>query len=72
LNLKKKLQSLPIKSLVLSRKVLEERKFLEDKFNILTQKLRIGLNKIEETKDIIKIICNLKGDLNDTKTLQRL
>ena len=53
---KKKLQSLPRKSLVLSRKFLEERKFLEDKVNILTQKLKIGLNKIEEIKGIIKII----------------
>ena len=69
---KKKLQSLPRKSLMLSRKVLDERKFLEDKVTILTQKLRVGLNKIEEIKGIIKMVCDLKGDLNDSKNFTKI
>ena len=68
---KEKLKSLPRKSLVLSRKVLDERKFLEDKVGILTQKLKVGLNKIEEIKGIMKMICNLKGDLNDSKNFKK-
>ena len=68
----KKLKSLPRKSLMLSRKLLDERKFLEDKVSILTRKLREGLNKIEEIKGIIKMICNLKGDLNDNKNFTKV
>jgi hypothetical protein len=68
---KKKLKTLPRKSLMLSRKVLYERKFLEDKVQILTQKLKVGLNKIEEIKGIIKIVCSLKGDLNDCKNFKK-
>lgn len=68
---KDKLKTLPRKSLVLSRKVLDERKFLEDKVGILTQKLKVGLNKIEEIKGIMKMVCNLKGDLNDSKNFKK-
>ena len=57
---------------MLSRKVLDERKFLEDKVTILTQKLRVGLNKIEEIKGIIKMVCDLKGDLNDSKNFTKI
>jgi len=69
---KKKLKTLPRKSLTLSRKVLDERKFLEDKVSILTKKLRVGLNKIEEIKGIIQMVCNLKGDLNDSKNFTKI
>ena len=69
---KKKLKTLPRKSLILSRKVLDERKFLEDKVTVLTKKLRDGLNKIEEIKGIIKMVCNLKGDLNDSKNFTKV
>ena len=62
-----KLKLLPRKSLMLSRKVLEERKFLEDKVEILSKKLRDGLNKMEEIKGIIKMIISLKGDVDDSK-----
>ena len=69
---KKKLKVLPRKSLNLSRKVLDERKFIEDKVQILSQKLRVGLNKIEEIKGIIKMVCSLKGDLNDSKNFTKI
>ena len=71
LDFKKKLKTLPRKSLILSRKVLDQRKLLEDKVQILSNKLRVGLNKIEEIKDIIKMLLSLKGDLNDSKNFTK-
>ena len=68
---KKKLKTLPRKSLTLSRKVLDQRKLLEDKVQILSNKLRVGLNKIEEIKGIIKMLLSLKGDLNDSKNFKK-
>lgn len=68
---KKKLLSLPRKSLTLSREVLKERKFLEEKIEILNKKMRVGLNKIEEIKQTIEMIVNLKGDLNDSKNFKK-
>ena len=68
---KKKLKTFPRKSLQLSRKVLDQRKLLEDKVQILNTKLRVGLNKIEEIKGIIKMLFSLKGDLNDSKNFTK-
>jgi len=44
---------------------------LEDKVQILNTKLRVGLNKIEEIKGIIKMLFSLKGDLNDSKNFTK-
>ena len=68
---KNKLKLLPSKSLTLSKTVLSQRKNLEDKVQILSQKLKVGLNKMEEIKGIIKMVLNLKGDLNDSKNFTR-
>ena len=68
---KKKLMTLPKKSLQLSRTVLNQRKYLEEKVQILSEKLKIGLNKVEEIKGIIKIVLSLKGDLNDSKNFTK-
>ena len=68
---KKKLITLPPKSLVLSRTVLAQRKYLEDKVQILSTKLKVGLNKMEEIKGIMKMVLNLKGDLNDSKNFTK-
>ena len=62
-----RLKFLPRKSLTLTKEVLKERKKLEGQINILSKKLREGLNKIEEIKGIIKIIISLKEDLDDSK-----
>ena len=68
---KEKLKLLPRKSLVMSRQVLEERNALEEKVSILTKKLKVGINKIEEIKGIIKMILELKGDLSDSKNFTK-
>ena len=68
---KNKLKTLPRKSLTLSKTVLAQRKYLEDKVQILSQKLKVGLNKIEEIKGIMKMVLNLKGDLNDSKNFTK-
>ena len=69
---KEKLKHLPRKSLQLSRQVLEERKALEEKVSILTKKLKVGINKIEEIKGIIKMILELKGDISDSKNYTKV
>ena len=66
-NFKKKLMSLPKKSLALSKTVLQQRKYLEEKVEILSKKLKVGLNKMEEINGIIKMVLNLKGDIDDSK-----
>lgn len=67
-----KLIRLPRKSLAQSKQVLEERNRLEQCVEILTVKLRNGLDKIEYIKNIIKMISSLKGDLNDSKNFTRV
>jgi len=64
---KKKLKHLPRKSIKSSRIVLEQRLFLEGQVKILFNKLKDGINKIEEMKDIIKIVKKLKNELNNSK-----
>ena len=68
---KRKLISLPKKSLVLSKAVLQQRKYLEEKVDILSQKLKVGLNKMEEINGIIKIVLSLKGDIDDSKNFKQ-
>ena len=67
-----KLIRLPRKSLTQSKQVLEERNRLEQCVEILTVKLRKGLDKVEYIKGIIKMISSLKGDLNDSKNFTKV
>ena len=60
------------KSLTQSKQVLEERNRLEKFVEILTIKLRNGLDQTEYIKCILKMISSLKGDLNDSKNFTRV
>ena len=51
---------------------MDHRKVLEDKVQILTRKLKVGLNKIEEIKGIIKMVINLKNDIDDSKNYTQI
>ena len=68
----KKLTSLPRKSLTQSKQVLEERNKLKQYIEILTVKLRNGLDKIEYIQGILKMISSLKGDLKDSKNFTKV
>ena len=67
-----KLIKLPRKSLTQSKQVLEERNRLEKCVEILTLKLREGLDKVEYIKGILKMVASLKGDLNDSKNFKKI
>jgi hypothetical protein len=67
-----KLITLPRKSLTQTKQVLDERKKLESCAEILTLKLRTGLDKIEYIKGILKMVSSLKGDLNDSKNFTKV
>ena len=67
-----KLIRLPRKSLTQSKQVLEERNKLEQCIEILTVKLRNGLDKIEYIQGILKMISSLKGDLKDSKNFTKV
>lgn len=67
-----KLIKLPRKSLTQSKQVLEERNRLEKCVEILTLKLRDGLDKVEYIKGILKMVSSLKGDLNDSKNFTKI
>ena len=67
-----KLIKLPRKSLTQSKQVLEERNRLEKCVEILTVKLRAGLDKVEYIKGILKMVSSLKGDLNDSKNFTKV
>ena len=62
-----RLKFLPKKNLNLTKEVLKERKLLEEKVNILILKLKDGINKVNELKEIIKTISGIKNDLNNSK-----
>ena len=51
----------------MTKEVLKERKLLEEKVNILILKLKDGINKVNELKEIIKTISGIKNDLNNSK-----
>ena len=67
-----KLIKLPRKSLTQSKQVLEERNRLEKCVEILTIKLRAGLDKVEYIKGILKMVSSLKEDLNDSKNFTKV
>ena len=66
-NFTEKINTLPAINLDKTRRVLEIRSLLVSTIEILSYKLREGLNKIDELKGIYKIIQNLKGDINDSR-----
>lgn len=68
----KKLIKLPRKSLTQTKQVLDERNRLEKCVEILTIKLRAGLDKVEYIKGILKMVSSLKGDLNDSKNFTKV
>ena len=51
----------------MTKEVLKERKLLEEKVNILILKLKDGINKVVELKEIIKTISGIKNDFNNSK-----
>ena len=55
-----KVKALPKKSLYLTKEVINERKILEEKIKVLNIKLKEGLKKCEELKNLIKAILNSK------------
>ena len=57
-------------SLTLSRQVLEERKRLEVAVEGLHQRLQTGLAKIEEFKQMEKILCDHQNDLAANQDFQ--
>ena len=62
-----KLKTLPKVNLVKTRRVLELRSHLNKTIEILSRKLKEGLNKMDELKQIYKIISDIKGDINDSR-----
>ena len=66
----KRIVKLKPKSLDRSKDVLKERQALEKRVEILSEALTKGLNKIDEIKSVIKMVKNLKGDLNDSKNFK--
>ena len=62
-----KLNKLPKVNLKKTRRVLELRSHLNKSIEILCKKLKEGLNKMDELKQIYKIISDIKGDINDSR-----
>jgi GTP-binding protein EngB required for normal cell division len=63
----KKLDTLPKVNLIQTRRVLELRSHLNINIEILSKKLKEGLNKMDELKQTYKIISDIKGDINDSR-----
>ena len=66
-----RLKNLPKKNLSLTKEVLKERKLLEEKSNIFSDKLVSASNKVYELQTIMKIISNIKLDMNASKEYTR-
>ena len=62
-----KLKTLPKITLTSTRRVLVLRSNLNHKIKILSKKLKEGLDKMEESKQIYKIISDIKGDIKDSR-----
>ena len=67
-----KLDSLPIITLDQTKTVLNERTRLTKSVELLTKKLKDGLNKAETIKGHLKMISELKGNLNDSKNFKKI
>lgn len=66
----KRIIKLKPKSLDKSKDVLKERQTLETRVELLSESLTKILNKVDEVKSVIKMVKNLKGDLNDSKNFK--
>lgn len=66
----KRIARLKPKSLDKSKDVLKERQSLEKRVELLSNYLTKILNKVDEVKSLIKMVKNLKGDLNDSKNFK--
>lgn len=66
-NFTKKLDTLPKVNLIKTRRVLILRSHLNKNIEILSKKLKEGLNKMDELKKIYKLISDIKGDINDSR-----
>jgi len=66
----KRIIKLKPKSLDKSKDVLKERQKLEKRVELLSESLTKILNKVDEVKSTIKMVKNLKGDLNDSKNFK--
>ena len=67
-----KLNTLPKVTLDQTKTVLNERSRLTKNVEILSKKLKDGLNKAETIKGYFKMISELKGDLNDSKNYTKI
>ena len=61
----------PSISLDQTRKVLSERNQLTNEIQKLSKKLREGLNQVETIKGYLKVIIDLKGNINDSKDFKQ-
>jgi len=67
-----KLNTLPKVTLDQTKTVLNERSRLTKNVEILSKKLKDGLNKAETIKGYFKMISELKGDLNDSRNYTKV
>ena len=67
-----RLKFTPKINLSLTKEVLKERQKLEEKINIFNSKLKQGLDKIEEIKEIIKIIYDTQKEISDSKNYKQI
>ena len=65
-----RIKTIKPKSLDTSKAVLYERNALETRVDLLSESLTKILNKVDEVKSTIKLVKNLKGDLNDSKNFK--
>ena len=66
-----RLKFLPKKNLSLTKEVLKERKLLDQKINILNNNLIDTMNKVYEIKELIKIILNIKKEIDSSKEYEK-
>ena len=67
-----RLKFTPKSNLSLTKEVLKERQKLEDKICVFNTKLKQGLDKIEEIKELIKIIYDLQKEILDSKNYKQI
>ena len=70
-NFNQKLDNLPTITLDQTKTVLNERSRLSKNVDLLSKKLKDGLNQTETIKGYFKMISELKGNLNDSKNFTK-
>ena len=66
-----KMKNIPKNNLLLSKEVIKGRKLLKEKESILFDKIKNGLNKVEEIKESINKISKIKEVIEDTKNYKQ-